>query len=115
MIKITFYSGTQIYFFSKGVNKDSDLFDRPNEFNPDRFLNDDGKYVRDEHLLLFGYGKRRCVGEKLGRAELFLFFTMLMQKFKFSKVTKEQVLDFTPVPGLVFHPKAFEVLVEEVI
>jgi cytochrome P450 len=37
----------------------------------------------DEHVIYFGIGKRRCVGEILGRAETFLFTLGLVQAFKF--------------------------------
>lgn len=91
---------------------DPELFKDPEVFNPERFINANGQYEKSDHVHFFGFGKRRCVGEKLGRTEMFLFFSVLLQKFKFKKAHHDQVLDFTPKPGLAFHPKPFEVIVE---
>ena len=48
-------------------------------FRPDRFLDDDGQIKKDEHFIPFSVGKRQCLGETLAKAELFLFFTILVQ------------------------------------
>ena len=44
-------------------------------FNPERFLDQDGKVVVDEVFIPYGVGKRRCPGESLARIELFQIFT----------------------------------------
>jgi cytochrome P450 family 2 subfamily J len=41
---------------------------------------------KDEKLIPFSTGKRQCPGETLAKAELFLFFAGLLQKFRFSSV-----------------------------
>ena len=48
-------------------------------FDPERFLNEDGTLRKDEHLIPFSMGKRVCLGETLARTELFLFFTGILQ------------------------------------
>ena len=59
-------------------------------------------------------GKRRCVGEVLARAELFLFVAAMVERFKITsaKIPASQ-LTLTGVPGLVFFPKPFEFQVDE--
>ena len=77
------------------------------EFRPERFLDEEGKVIRDEHLIPFSTGetifsnkydlcvfdstplfnsagKRQCLGENLARAELFLFFATIMKQFSFT-------------------------------
>lgn len=63
---------------------DDTIFCNAHEFNPDRFLTDEKstKYVAE--MVPFSLGKRSCLGESLARAELFIIFTCLMQKFQFS-------------------------------
>jgi cytochrome P450 len=64
---------------------DPDYFPDPWEFKPERFLSPDGsRIVNNEHLIPFGLGKRKCMGESLAKAELFLFFANLVQKLKVS-------------------------------
>ncbi|XP_077331118.1 cytochrome P450 2J4-like isoform X1 [Lithobates pipiens] len=70
------------------ANLDSVLFDpqywkTPNQFNPNHFLDKDGNFVTNEAFLPFSGGARVCLGEQLARYELFIFFTALMQSFRF--------------------------------
>ena len=50
-------------------------------FRPERFLDTEGRVVKDEHWVPFSLGRRQCLGETLARAELFLFFTALVQHY----------------------------------
>lgn len=52
-----------------------------------------------EKVTLFGMGKRRCIGETLGRWEVFLFLAMLLQQLEFT-VTPGATVDMTPIYGL---------------
>nr|XP_023019296.1 probable cytochrome P450 303a1 [Leptinotarsa decemlineata] len=58
-------------------------FEEPAMFKPERFLKN-GKISLPEDFLPFGIGKRRCLGESLARANVFLFIAALLQKFTFS-------------------------------
>uniref|UniRef100_A0AAF5DF70 Cytochrome P450 n=1 Tax=Strongyloides stercoralis TaxID=6248 RepID=A0AAF5DF70_STRER len=76
---------TQPFFWS--ANVDEKYFKDPYTFNPNRFLSDDGKKFNPKHdHLSFGLGKRSCVGKSLAEAELFLMFTSLLQKYKFTHI-----------------------------
>lgn len=55
--------------------------------------------VLSEKVILFGLGKRKCVGETIGRWEVFLFLAMLLQQIEFSVSPGEKV-DMTPIYGL---------------
>ena len=70
------------------VMHDPEYFKDPETFNPDRFLNENGEFVNDERVIPFGIGKRFCLGQSLAEKEFFLFFTGLMQKFKFEPGNK---------------------------
>ncbi|XP_054459002.1 uncharacterized protein LOC129094767 [Anoplopoma fimbria] len=81
------------YFIPKGTsvmpNLTSVLFDKtewetPVTFNPEHFLDAEGKFVRRDAFLPFSAGKRACLGEGLARMELFLFFVSLFQKLYFT-------------------------------
>ncbi|XP_037088486.1 methyl farnesoate epoxidase-like [Pollicipes pollicipes] len=58
-------------------------------FRPERFLDESGAARRDPRLMPFGVGRRSCLGEQLARAELFLLFVCLMQRFSFEAVPGE--------------------------
>nr|UUB32679.1 cytochrome P450 CYP303A1 [Dendroctonus valens] len=55
-------------------------FEKPDEFIPERYLKN-GKVVQVENHLPFGLGKRRCMGEALARANIFLVTTALLQRY----------------------------------
>ena len=61
------------------VLHDPKYFEEPSAFKPDRFINNQGKFVPDEKVIYFGTGKRRCVGEILGRAEMYIFSAALIK------------------------------------
>ncbi|XP_026142672.1 cytochrome P450 1A1-like [Carassius auratus] len=89
------------------VNHDPELWKDPSSFNPDRFLTADGtelNKMEGEKVLIFGLGKRRCIGESIGRAEVFLFLAILLQRLKFSGMPGE-MLDLTPEYGLAMKHK----------
>lgn len=79
----------------------------PSSFMPERFLSDDGaelNKMEGEKVLIFGMGKRRCIGEAIGRAEVFLFLAILVQHLQFHKLP-DQELDMTPEYGLTMKHK----------
>uniref|UniRef100_A0A8C5MSI0 Cytochrome P450 n=1 Tax=Leptobrachium leishanense TaxID=445787 RepID=A0A8C5MSI0_9ANUR len=75
--------GTYIIPLLTSVLRDKTQFDYPDEFNPNNFLDAEGNFVKKDALLAFSAGRRVCAGETLARMELFIFFTMLLQKFTF--------------------------------
>ncbi|EYE90618.1 cytochrome P450 [Aspergillus ruber CBS 135680] len=50
-----------------GLDRDEELHDRPDEFRPERWIEKPGPRVT-----VFGFGRRACSGEHLGRASLFI-------------------------------------------
>ncbi|XP_054858581.1 cytochrome P450 1A5-like [Eublepharis macularius] len=85
------------------VNHDKDLWKDPFVFKPERFLTAGGKEINKdetEKVLVFGLGKRRCIGETIARWEVFLFLTILLQELQFT-VQDGVKVDMTPRYGLV--------------
>ncbi|XP_028832552.1 cytochrome P450 2U1 [Denticeps clupeoides] len=79
----TIPKGTVIIPNLWSVHRDPTVWDNPDDFNPTRFLDEEGKLLRNEHFIPFGIGRRVCMGEQLAKMELFLMFTNLMQSFTF--------------------------------
>ncbi|XP_061740847.1 cytochrome P450 2K1-like isoform X2 [Nerophis ophidion] len=105
----------QGYFIEKGttvlplltsVLYDESEWETPNTFNPSHFLDKEGKFIRRDAFLPFSAGRRACLGEGLARMELFLFFTHLLQRFRFTPAPgmSEDQLDLTPVVGFTLSP-----------
>ncbi|KAI1904303.1 hypothetical protein AGOR_G00004280 [Albula goreensis] len=89
------------------VNHDPTTWKDPSTFSPERFLNADSMSINKmeaEKVMLFGMGKRRCIGEVIGRNEVFLFLAILVQKMHFHEVPGN-TLDMTPEYGLTMKHK----------
>uniref|UniRef100_A0A8C5JKD4 Cytochrome P450 1A n=1 Tax=Junco hyemalis TaxID=40217 RepID=A0A8C5JKD4_JUNHY len=86
------------------------LWKEPSAFRPERFLSASGTELNraeGEKVLAFGLGRRRCLGETIGRWEIFLFLTTLLQQLHFSLRPGEPV-DITPQYGLTMKYKKCE-------
>ncbi|XP_020516721.2 cytochrome P450 2K1 [Labrus bergylta] len=90
--------GTTVYPLLTSVLYDENEWKSPHTFNPAHFLNKDGKFVKRDAFMPFSAGRRVCLGESLARMELFIFFTTLLQHFRFAPppgVSVEE-MDLTP-------------------
>ncbi|XP_063817098.1 cytochrome P450 2F2-like [Pseudophryne corroboree] len=72
---------TQIITFLHSALYDKKYWDKPDQFNPNHFLDENGKFVKNEAHIPFGAGKRSCIGEALAKTEIFIFFVSFLQKF----------------------------------
>ncbi|XP_022520833.2 cytochrome P450 2K1 [Astyanax mexicanus] len=98
--------GTTVYPLLTSVLRDESEWESPQTFNPDHFLDKQGRFAKKDAFMPFSAGRRVCLGESLARMELFLFFTSLLQHFRFTPppgVSKDQ-LDLTPVSGITLNP-----------
>ena len=70
------------------MNRDANVWDKPNEFRPSRFEQMNISTNSAKHgYLPFGYGSRTCIGNTLALTEGCLMFALLMQKVTFVKVS----------------------------
>lgn len=104
---------TVVIFNLYSVHHEISFWGDPEIFRPERFISDRKSLDKEKcnHIFAFGHGRRRCVGEILAQMNLFISFSNVMQKCKFIKPADEQ-LDITPIPGLVYTPKPYKVLVQ---
>ncbi len=77
--------GTQVVPFLSAVLTDPEHFPEPEKFDPTRYITKDGSFEPSPHVIPFGVGKRRCLGETLARMELYRFFTGVLHRFTVEK------------------------------
>uniref|UniRef100_A0A8C2UTE2 Cytochrome P450 2E1 n=1 Tax=Chinchilla lanigera TaxID=34839 RepID=A0A8C2UTE2_CHILA len=76
---------------------DSQEFPDPEQFKPEHFLNENGKFKYSDYFKAFSAGKRVCVGEGLARMELFLLLTAILQNFNLKSLVEPKDIDLKPI------------------
>nr|CAD7198873.1 unnamed protein product [Timema douglasi] len=83
----------------------------PENFRPERFLDEEGKVVIPDYYTPFGFGKHRCMGETLAKSNVFLFMAALLQNFTFSIPVGAMPPSTEAVDGVTPSPRPFQALV----
>jgi len=93
------------------LHHDPDIWDDPNDFRPERFLDKDGNFVPPEADLFFPFsgGRRGCLGESLARIELFLVLARLLHSFRFENPSGCDLPTLEPNVGIVLMPQPFNI------
>lgn len=64
------------------MHMDEAIWGDPDNFKPERFLNEDGSFnIKKDFSLPFGAGRRICAGETFARNTMFLCIAALLQNF----------------------------------
>jgi 3-hydroxyphenylacetate 6-hydroxylase len=98
--------GTVYFLNAWGCNMDEAVWDDPNEFRPERWLENP-----DAPMFTYGLGYRMCAGSLLANRELYLVFIRMLNSFE---IQKYDDVDCHPVRGsadptsLVSMPKRYK-------
>ncbi|XP_046391136.1 methyl farnesoate epoxidase-like [Ischnura elegans] len=73
---------TAVLISLRSVHMDKEHWGDPENFRPERFIDESGNVKNDTaNLLAFGGGRRRCMAESLARATLFIFLSSMLLNF----------------------------------
>ncbi|XP_014230693.1 methyl farnesoate epoxidase-like [Trichogramma pretiosum] len=89
------------------ANNDEKVWKDPQEFRPQRFLDENGKLRSNSASIPFGVGKRRCLGEVLARHTLFLFFASILHYYDVSPSPDHPLPELLGYDGFVISPKPY--------
>ena len=103
--------GTTVLMNLWSLHHDPEIWDEPEAFRPERFLDEEGNFVppKADRFLPFSAGRRVCLGESLARIELFLVLARLLHSFKFENPAGCDLPTLEPITGIVLMPRPFSV------
>jgi len=87
--------GTAVGMTSLFLHNSSEVFERPERFNPDRWLAKNSQSL-DQHLVAFSKGPRSCLGVNLAWCELYIALATTLRRF-------DMTLDGTTAEDLVWR------------
>ena len=109
----TLPKGTSVFANTSHIMNDPAYWDEPKQFNPDRFIDSEGNFKKNERCIPFLVGKRYCLGQQLAQQELFLFLTGLLQAFSFStSLADPSMVDIEPVVGFLHTCPDYSVVLQ---
>lgn len=109
-------AGTTFYMNAYAADYDEEHFDKPFDFNPDRYLADESSSVTGTPHYGYGAGSRMCVGSHLANRELYTAFLRIIEAYHVvsPKLASDKpimdTLEANSIPtGLTMEPKPFKV------
>ncbi|KAL5073265.1 hypothetical protein RYX36_012249 [Vicia faba] len=99
---------TILYVNAWAIQRDPNVWENPQEFYPERFLNSSINFIgQDFELIPFGAGRRICPGLSMAVASLELFLANLLYSFDWELPhgLKKEDIDTEMLPGITQHKK----------
>ncbi|XP_071959870.1 cytochrome P450 2U1-like [Antedon mediterranea] len=111
----TIPANTRFILNSWAVHRDPKFWENPEEFNPMRHLEEDGKTIKqNEAFIPFGIGDRICIGQLQGKMEIYLLTIHLLQRFAFKVPESQSPPSLNDVTvGIIRMPKPYAMTVEK--
>ena len=106
-------SQTAVYANVWNVMHNQDYWKNPDQFDPSRFLDENGNFHKDDHCIPFMLGKRFCIGQSLAQIQLFLFFAGMLHKFNFKAPTSSEEVSIEPIVGFLHSCPSYDVVIEQ--
>lgn len=90
---------TQLFAFQWVTHRDPRFFERPDEFEPERWASVSIQRLPKYAYFPFGGGPRQCIGNYFAMMEIVLLLATIGQRFRFS-LLKERPVEVLPVLSL---------------
>lgn len=89
--------GTEVHVPVFAIQRDETYFDNPDEFQPERFSNENLAHEKRHRAYMpFGEGPRNCIGVQLGKLQTKVGAIMMLQKFRYELSDKQHEIKLCP-------------------
>jgi len=92
-----FRSGEILFLSAYGLNHDTNLWEEPDRFSPDRFINK----AFASSMFPFGLGKHTCPGRFLAYQDIAIVIVSLLHRYK---VKSTAIVNLDPCSGFLLEP-----------
>lgn len=90
---------TMVVAMFSGMMNDGNIIKNPHKFDPENFLDENGKIIIPDKHYPFALGKHKCIGEMLAKSNLFMLCTTLLQNFYFDVPVGHDLPSDVPIDG----------------
>ncbi|CAK8680737.1 unnamed protein product [Clavelina lepadiformis] len=108
----TLPKGTNVQPNIYAAHFDPSTWSNPRQFNPDRHIDRDGKFVYSAKIIPFSLGARACTGELLARMEVFLLFVGIVKRFTITSGSSDLPSMREGHLGVFYGPKSYKIILE---
>ncbi|KAG1740361.1 cytochrome P450 [Suillus lakei] len=89
------------------ISRDPSAYPNPDQFDPERWLNCDGKIRDDLKFPSYGFGRRICPGRHIADRSVFINVALLLWSFKITQDPENPIDEMGFVDGVIARPKPF--------
>ncbi|KAG1723371.1 cytochrome P450 [Suillus paluster] len=82
---IPYIQGAIVFGNHWAISRDPSVYPNPDQFDPQRWLNTDGKIRDDLKFPSFGFGRRICPGQHIANRSIFINAALLLWSFKITQ------------------------------
>ncbi|MFJ5261122.1 cytochrome P450 [Streptomyces sp. NPDC088387] len=96
-------AGTTVIFSPPAVQSRADVFDRPREYDPDRWLRERTPSAPRGSFTSFGGGARKCIGDNFAMTEMVIALATMVRTWRFECLPRSDLR--TASLATVNHPR----------
>ena len=84
----TLRKGESVMIPTYAIQMNEEFFHNPDNFDPERFSEENIHKIQQNTFIPFGIGPRACIGSRFALLEAKVLFVYLLKNFRFVKITK---------------------------
>ncbi|KAH7918059.1 cytochrome P450 [Leucogyrophana mollusca] len=105
-------AGTTVVGNHWAISRDPDVFPNPDDFDPQRWINDAGQVRDDLKFPSFGFGRRICPGLHVANRSIFINAVLILWSFRLSEDKSQPIDEMSFMIGDIPEVKPFSIIFE---